>query len=453
MSPSTGGSLTLLYAVGAAVIGGTSLFGGKGRIMDAVLGGLVIAVINNGMLLLDQPSGRVYIVTGLVLLLAASVDAISRRKASGVRTGVTAVPASPASGKEQLRRNNMSRLLTRVHVSGPTSRAALTRETGLNRSTIGDLCGELEALGLVREDVGVLRGRSGRPSHVVEPRSDNAVIAVDLGVDRISVAVVGLGGEVLERRVAPAPHRRARRRARRRVAGPDGHRGARRPRRTSAASASGVSVPGAVRDRDGLVRFAPNLGWVDEPFTELLAQRLGAGIPVFTGNDANLGALAEHVRGAAVGRSEVAYLSGSVGIGGGFLVNAQPMSGASGYAGEIGHMLVDSNGPACRCGNIGCWEMKIGENQILTQSGRLPGGGPAGRRRGDRGRSRGRAARDRRTRHRRGVDRRRAARADQHLQPRGGRPRWVAGAGLGGRGRPDQRRPRPHPARVPAQPR
>ncbi|RYP84914.1 ABC transporter permease [Nocardioides guangzhouensis] len=81
VSPSTGGSLTLLYAVGAAVIGGTSLFGGKGRIMDAVIGGLVIAVINNGMLMLDQPSGRVYLVTGLVLLLAASVDAISRRKA------------------------------------------------------------------------------------------------------------------------------------------------------------------------------------------------------------------------------------------------------------------------------------------------------------------------------------------------------------------------------------
>jgi D-xylose transport system permease protein len=81
VSPSTGGSLTLLNAVGAAVIGGTSLFGGKGRILDAVIGGLVVAVIANGMLMLDQPSGRVYIVTGLVLLVAASVDAISRRRA------------------------------------------------------------------------------------------------------------------------------------------------------------------------------------------------------------------------------------------------------------------------------------------------------------------------------------------------------------------------------------
>jgi D-xylose transport system permease protein len=82
VSPATGGSLTLLFAVGAAVIGGTSLFGGKGRVVDAVIGGFVVAVIDNGMSLLNQPAGRVYIVTGLVLLLAASVDAISRRRAA-----------------------------------------------------------------------------------------------------------------------------------------------------------------------------------------------------------------------------------------------------------------------------------------------------------------------------------------------------------------------------------
>ena len=82
ISPTTGGADTLLYAVGAAVIGGTSLFGGKGRVVDAVLGGLVIAVIINGMGLLNQPSSTVYMVTGVVLLVAASVDALSRRRAA-----------------------------------------------------------------------------------------------------------------------------------------------------------------------------------------------------------------------------------------------------------------------------------------------------------------------------------------------------------------------------------
>jgi D-xylose transport system permease protein len=77
----TGGSNVLLYAVGAAVIGGTSLFGGKGRVLDAVLGGAVVAVIDNGMGLMGYSAGVKYVVTGVVLLLAAGVDALSRRRA------------------------------------------------------------------------------------------------------------------------------------------------------------------------------------------------------------------------------------------------------------------------------------------------------------------------------------------------------------------------------------
>jgi D-xylose transport system permease protein len=82
VSPTTGGAQTLLYAVGAAVIGGTSLFGGRGRIYDAVTGGLVIAVIANGLPLVTEKSGTQFIVNGAVLLVAASVDAISRRRAA-----------------------------------------------------------------------------------------------------------------------------------------------------------------------------------------------------------------------------------------------------------------------------------------------------------------------------------------------------------------------------------
>jgi D-xylose transport system permease protein len=80
ISPSTGGSTTLLFAVGAAVIGGTSLFGGRGKISDAVLGGLVVGVIANGLPLVTSQAGVQFIVTGLVLLVAASVDALSRKR-------------------------------------------------------------------------------------------------------------------------------------------------------------------------------------------------------------------------------------------------------------------------------------------------------------------------------------------------------------------------------------
>jgi D-xylose transport system permease protein len=82
VSPTTGGAQTLLFAVGAAVIGGTSLFGGRGKVMDAIVGGLVVAVIANGLPLITQQSGIQYVVTGAVLLVAASVDAISRKRST-----------------------------------------------------------------------------------------------------------------------------------------------------------------------------------------------------------------------------------------------------------------------------------------------------------------------------------------------------------------------------------
>jgi D-xylose transport system permease protein len=82
VSPTTGGSSTLLYAVGAAVIGGTSLFGGKGKVSDAILGGIVVAVIDNGMALLGYPAGIKFMVTGAVLLISATIDAVSRRGAT-----------------------------------------------------------------------------------------------------------------------------------------------------------------------------------------------------------------------------------------------------------------------------------------------------------------------------------------------------------------------------------
>ena len=271
-----------------------------------------------------------------------------------------------------LRRTNLRAILQAVHRRGPTTRAVLTRQLGLNRSTIGGLVAELQDLGLVSEGTGTVGG-PGRPSHVVSPCEENAVVAVDVGVDRISAAVVGLGGGVRERRTRPH------------------HRGEHDVAHVVESVAQmvddlmtatpaarhlgvGVAVPGAVRASDGLVQFAPNLGWERAPFTALLCERLA--LPVNAGNDADLGVLAEHVRGAAVGFTHPAFLNGSVGIGGGFLVEGVPLRGAHGYAGEVGHLQVDTGGPPCRCGAVGCWESRAGENRLLQLAGRLAGGGP-----------------------------------------------------------------------------
>ena len=100
-------------------------------------------------------------------------------------------------------------------------------------------------------------------------------------------------------------------------------------------------------------------------------------LPIATGNDSDLGVIAEHLRGAAVGYDDVAFISGGVGIGVGFISGGAPLRGWGGYAGEVGHLPVDVlHGIKCRCGARGCWETKVGENHLLEAAGLLPGGGP-----------------------------------------------------------------------------
>ncbi len=185
-----------------------------------------------------------------------------------------------------------------------TSRAQLTEATGLNRSTIGVLVSELVAAGLVLEDAPVASGGAGRPSIVVRPAADVYVVSVDVGVDHLSAARVGLGGviqarrEVVQGRTNPSVAivlKRLERLVRQVLAdAPE----------SSRCVGLGASVCGTVRSSDGLVRLSPNLDWVDVPLGESLSGRLSLGVPWVIGNDADFGALAEMARGIARGCRE-----------------------------------------------------------------------------------------------------------------------------------------------------
>lgn len=276
------------------------------------------------------------------------------------------VPASV----DDVRRRNLSALLRQLHVSGATSRADLTALTGLNRSTVKTLLEDLVVAHLARESAPVGRGGAGRPSIRVEPASEQVyVLALDIGVEHLTALRIGLGGVVLDRRSLQQgsgdyPVRRTLTRATRLVhalldAAPPGAR----------CVGIGVGVCGVVSEDDGVVRFAPNLGWVDVPLGAMLAERLGTTMPIRLGNDGDLGALAEHLRGAARGLTDVVYVAGEVGIGGGIIVGGSPLRGAGGYGGEIGHMVVDARGPVCRCGRRGCWETLVSDIAVLTATG------------------------------------------------------------------------------------
>ena len=295
------------------------------------------------------------------------------------------VRGSRGARSEDVRRRNLSTLLRYVHVHGPTARSQLTAALGLNRSTIGDLTGELVSTGLLREESGrpdrladvTVSSAGGRPSFVVVPESERVqVLAVDVGVTHLTVARVGLGGAILSRRD------RAYRRGNRRQATVTGAIAKIATELLAECDPDvvhvgvGIAVPGMVRRRDGQVRQAPNLGWKDAPVGAALAEVLG--LPVSVGNDADLGIRAEHVRGAAAGVDDAVYLSGHSGIGAGIIAGGRPLGGHAGYAGEVGHLVISPGGLPCHCGSHGCWETECGEERLFELAARPAGGGLAG---------------------------------------------------------------------------
>ncbi len=276
---------------------------------------------------------------------------------------------------ETVRRANLSAIVREIHVSGARSRSELVARTGLTRSAIRGLIKEFVDAGLATEVRATSLGGPGRPSPLVRPSPDSAVVlAMDIAVDSLAVALVGLGGEVLDLI---------------RIQRPRGHSSVAEVIDQLAEQAKvilarskgealigvGVAIAGVVRRSDGFVAMAPNLGWRDVPLGVPLAEAIDAAVPISIANEADLGALAELHRGAAVEADNVLYLSGEVGVGGGIIVDGKPLTGVAGFGGEVGHMPVNPNGIACQCGSFGCWETEVGEEVLLRLAGHPPGGG------------------------------------------------------------------------------
>jgi predicted NBD/HSP70 family sugar kinase len=242
-----------------------------------------------------------------------------------------------------------------VHAA-PQSRSELTRSSGLNRSTVGALVAELVDRGLAVEDGPARAGVVGRPSPVVRPSDRAVAIAVHPEIDAVRIATVLLGGRVLSRvRVEvdePSPATVVgivRDAVPEMVAGLPGG---------SVVTGAGVAVPGLVRVADGFVRLAPHLGWHDVPLAAMLEEALG--IPVGAANDASLGASAEWVFGAGRGARDLLYVNGGPsGIGGGIIAGGVPLLGASGHAGEVGHMPVTADGTRDSAGLAGTLEAAV----------------------------------------------------------------------------------------------
>lgn len=273
-----------------------------------------------------------------------------------------------------LRASNLSLVAKRVFASPkPVARVDVATATGLTRSTVSRLVDELVAARIVREADPVFSRRRGRPAVPLLPGSGHHVaLGLEANVTSMSVRLVDLSGAVLDQidvsgeYASSEPKRVLAELAqlgRQALDGLDGE-----------ACVIGVhlAVPGLVDSAAKTLLWAPNLRWRDvRPQPLLVAAglteaELGFGLS----NEADCAAVC--VAQSAPGRPSLLrdflFVSGGVGVGSALVLNGEVTLGTSGWAGEIGHLCVDQNGPRCACGATGCLERYAGARAILTRA-------------------------------------------------------------------------------------
>jgi len=274
--------------------------------------------------------------------------------------------AGASAGLLEVRRHNLALVLGRLRSDGPRSRATLAAETGLTRSTVSSLVGELVARGLVAEGA-TARGAVGRPSQQVDLDGGGFhTVGAEVNLHYLAVTALNLRSEVVAERFVPIDAARlgadvVLRRLAGLVLDVTGALG----RTGSELVGTTVAVPGLVEQSTGRVLSAPNLGWSETPVAATMRGLLGEAGPLLLDNEANLAARAEVGTDRRRVR-DLVLLTGGVGVGAGVVAGGTLLRGVHGFAGEVGHMQLDPGGRRCGCGRRGCWETLVGLDALLV---------------------------------------------------------------------------------------
>jgi predicted NBD/HSP70 family sugar kinase len=266
-----------------------------------------------------------------------------------------------------LRELNRLRVVDALRRAGTASRTDLARMTGISRTTVATLVSDLQSRGLIVEMPDARTEPSGRGRPPVLLRLDaaaGAALGVDFGHRHVRVAVADLSSTVLaeslvELDVDSAPEDALDAAAELAAdvvteAGLDGSR----------IIGAGVALSAPIDLHEGVLGSTVLPNWAGVRAGEELSRRLE--IPVELDNDANLGALAEVSFGAGRGLADVVYVMMSAGVGAGLVLGGRLYHGATGIAGELGHVQVRPDGAVCRCGSRGCLETVASTGALLS---------------------------------------------------------------------------------------
>ncbi|BCB02512.1 ROK family transcriptional regulator [Bacillus sp. KH172YL63] len=263
-----------------------------------------------------------------------------------------------------VKKGNKSLVLQTIQDFTPISRADIANKTGLNKGTVSSQVSELLKENLILESGPGVSSGGRRPVMLLFNQVAGYSIGVDIGVNYILGILTDLQGNICDEKmiqfndftyeeilqelfvIVDALI----------AAAPPSHYGI---------VGIGVGVPGTV-STDGEILLAPNLNWKNIHLKNIIEEKYN--VPVQIENEANAGAYGEKKFGAGKDADNIIYVSVGIGIGVGLILNGELYKGNNGFSGELGHMTIEGDGPQCRCGNFGCWELFASEKALLSSA-------------------------------------------------------------------------------------
>ena len=260
-----------------------------------------------------------------------------------------------------VKKENKTLVLQTIKEKAPISRASIAQVTGLNKGTVSSLVSELIEEDFIQESGTGESSGGRRPVMLLLNDKAGFTISIDLGVKKILGALTDLSGNRIIEREIPITDSsleivtdilydlidQLKENA---------------PLSRYGIVGIGIAVPGVVTT-EGEILLAPNLGWKKVQLKKMLSDRYQ--LPIIVENEANAGAYGEFMYGAGQHSQELIYISASIGIGVGLILDGKLYKGLRGFSGEFGHMTIEKDGRACRCGNRGCWELYASEKALL----------------------------------------------------------------------------------------
>lgn len=264
-----------------------------------------------------------------------------------------------------VRKMNTAIVLETLRKMAPLSRAEISNHTGLNRSTVSSIVQGLLDHDLIRETE-LQEDRVGRPgmSLTLNP-SGGFAIGLEINVDYIGGLLVDFNGRAIHQLQVDCHPKETKDQILKKAIDLGRLLFERASHSGVTVFGIGIGLPGVIDIHQGILVFAPNLGWRDTPIQKVFYDQFN--VPVFIENEASCAALGEYRYGVAQEVSDFVYLSGGVGLGGGIMLQGELFRGSLGYAGEIGHTVIYQDGNLCSCGRRGCWETYVGSDVILDK--------------------------------------------------------------------------------------